>query len=114
MVDWVRVRELRDEIGEENFPEVIELFLDEVEQVLAQLGSGANISRLAEDLHFLKGSSWNVGFQTFGALCAEGERIASEGRGGDVDLHAVLDAYAAAKAAFFAGLADQTGIHRAA
>ena len=31
MIDWSRVEELRDKIGAEDFDEVVELFLSEVE-----------------------------------------------------------------------------------
>ena len=37
MIDWKRVSELREEVGEENFDEVIDLFLFEVEDELARL-----------------------------------------------------------------------------
>ena len=31
MIDWTRVSELRDEIGAEDFGDVVEIFLEEVE-----------------------------------------------------------------------------------
>lgn len=37
MINWKRVNELRDEIGPEDFAEVVELFLEEVEQVIDKL-----------------------------------------------------------------------------
>ena len=37
MIDWDRVSELREEIGAEDYEEVAELFLMEVEDTLAQL-----------------------------------------------------------------------------
>ena len=30
MIDWTRIKQLRDEIGEEDFPEVVEIFIEEV------------------------------------------------------------------------------------
>ena len=33
MIDWARVSELRDEVGAEDFEEVVQLFLAEVEDV---------------------------------------------------------------------------------
>ena len=32
MIDWDRVSELRDEVGAEDFLEVVEMFLDEVNE----------------------------------------------------------------------------------
>ena len=37
MIDWARVSELRDEVGAEDFDEVVELFLEEVEEAIAAL-----------------------------------------------------------------------------
>ena len=36
MIDWSRVNELRDEVGAEDFEEVVELFLEEVEEVIEE------------------------------------------------------------------------------
>ena len=41
MIDWERVSELIDEIGAEDFGEVVELFLDEVDNAI-QLLANAN------------------------------------------------------------------------
>ena len=38
MIDWTKVAELRDEVGAQGFDEVIDLFLDEVEEALVLLG----------------------------------------------------------------------------
>lgn len=80
MIDWTRVQELRSEIGEAGFAEVVELFLEEVETVLARLDPGSGPKRLGEDLHFLKGCAWNLGFVEFGASCQTGEREALANR----------------------------------
>ena len=37
MIDWTRAGELRSEIGDDGFAEVVELFLDEVEDVVMRL-----------------------------------------------------------------------------
>ncbi|MDP1669247.1 Hpt domain-containing protein [Phaeovulum sp.] len=100
MIDWERVAELRDEIGEEGFAEVLELFLDEVEAVVARLG--AKPERLEDELHFLKGSAWNLGFAAFGAACQDGERMAAAGSGAAVNVQSVVANYASSKAAFMA------------
>ncbi len=106
MIDWTRVGELRDEIGEDSFIEVVELFLDEVEEVVARLRSTGDPDTYEADLHFLKGSAWNLGFAEFGALCQEGERSSAQGQAGGVAIGRILDCYGRSKAAFVAGLAD--------
>ena len=108
MIDWMRVRELRDEIGADGFAEVVELFLDEVEEVVARLAARPDPLRIEQDLHFLKGSAWNLGFSAFGALCHESERQSARGQAGGVDIPAILAAYASSRACFLAGLARLT------
>ena len=100
MIDWDRVSELRSEIGDDGFDEVVELFLDEVEEVVMRLGSKPDPARYEEELHFLKGSAWNLGFADFGALCQDGERKAGAGRQAEIDIQAVLDCYGKSKQQF--------------
>ncbi|MDD8022139.1 MAG: Hpt domain-containing protein [Paracoccaceae bacterium] len=100
MIDWDRVAELRSEIGAEGFAEVLELFLDEVEGVVIRLGSRAD--KLEEDLHFLKGSAWNLGFRAFGAMCQDGERRSAAGHAAEVDTTAIIACYGASKEVFMA------------
>lgn len=71
MVNWDRIAELQEEIGQEDFVEVIDMFFEEVEEVLTTLGDdSATISR---DLHFLKGSALNLGFDAMATLCKDAE-----------------------------------------
>lgn len=105
MIDWERMAELRGEIGAEGFSEVVGLFLEEVEAVVMRLGNRPDPSRFEEDLHFLKGSAWNLGFAAFGALCQDGERMAAAGVAAKVDIAAILACYTASKSAFLAELA---------
>lgn len=106
MIDWARVDELCHEIGFDGFAEVVELFLDEVEDVVMRLGSAPNPVNYEQDLHFLKGSAWNLGFTDFGALCQDGERKAAGGQADSVDIRAVISSYGASKAVFMDGLAQ--------
>lgn len=102
MIDWDRVRELRGEIGAEDFAEVVGLFLEEADEVIARLSADGGAKVLAADLHFLKGAALNLGFAALSALCQDGERRASAGDL-SVDLEAVRQAYAACRAAFESG-----------
>ena len=105
MIDWDRVRELRSEVGEEDFAEVAELFLAEVDEVTDRLARVPDPARLKDDLHFIKGSAYNLGFEQLGALCAAGERRAAEGAADTVDVGAVLDCYARSRRSFLDGMA---------
>lgn len=93
MIDWRRVEELRDEIGAEDFIEVAEMFLQEVDEVMARLRGGPAPGDLAQQLHFLKGSALNLGFQDMAHLCAQGERLAAAGDGDQVDLRHLFATY---------------------
>ena len=108
MIDWDRVSELRSEIGDDGFDEVVELFLDEVEAVVMRLKSAPDPATYEEDLHFLKGSAWNLGFADFGALCQDGERKAAQGRQSEIDIGAVLDCYGRSKTQFMADVAAKS------
>ena len=106
MIDWMRVAELRHEIGDDGFAEVVELFLEEVEDVVLRLDTAPAPGTYEEDLHFLKGSAWNLGFADFGALCQDGERRAASGQAAAVNIRAVIESYGKSKTVFLAGLAD--------
>ena len=99
MIDWDRVRELRSEIGPDDFDEVVSLFLEEADEAIARLSLGGGAKALAADLHFLKGAALNLGFDTLSALCQDGERRAGVGDL-SVDLEAVRDAYATCRGEF--------------
>ncbi len=106
MIDWARVHELREEIGDDGFSEVVELFLDEVEDVMRRLASAPDPLRFEEDLHFLKGSAWNLGFREVGKLCQIGEKRASDGDHA-IDIAEILASYGRSKSAFMRGLAER-------
>lgn len=100
MIDWDRVAELREEVGEEEFPVVVDLFVEEVEEVTRVLPSISEPARLEEALHFLKGSALNIGFRRFAQQCSEGEVMTAAGRADEVDVARILACYAESKAHF--------------
>jgi len=102
MIDWARVRELRDEIGADSFGEVVELFLEEVETEMAILRESVAMIDLESHLHFLKGSALNLGFSEFSKKCQAGETAAANGAGDTVDVTDILASYDASKSAFLA------------
>lgn len=105
LINWSQVSELRGEVGAENFDEVVELFLEEVEETISQLGTDGR--SVEHDLHFLKGSALNLGFSEFSELCRAGEAAAAVGQTDTVNLYAVVTSYSASKDAFLAGLSLQ-------
>src|SRR6056297_3374030 len=98
MIDWARVSELREEVGPEDFDEVVSLFLSEVGEVIARLQTAPDPARLEEDLHFLKGAALNLGFHALAELCQQGESAAAAGRAGTVPLPPVLACHARSQA----------------
>ena len=100
MIDWARVSELRDEVGAEDFDEVVELFLEEVDEAIAALRDLTDLSELETQCHFLKGSALNIGFRDFANLCQTGEAAAAAGQGADVDIAAIVQSYVEAREVF--------------
>jgi HPt (histidine-containing phosphotransfer) domain-containing protein len=100
MIDWPRVTELREEVGAEDFGEVVDLFLEEVEEVIGKLAKTTDRAQLEQDLHFLKGSALSLGFQSFSSLCQDGERKSSRGEAETVDVPAIIAEYQTSKTVF--------------
>ncbi len=104
MIHWPRVKQLREEVGADEFDEVDEIFLDEVHEAIARLKSDTARADLEQNLHFLKGSALSLGFEQFSRLCQDGERRAAAGRGAEVDLAEILTSFDASKSVFQADL----------
>ena len=107
MIDWARVFELRDEVGAEDFDEVVELFLEEVDEAIAALRDLTDLSELEPQCHFLKGSVLNIGFRDFANLCQAGEAAAAAGQGADLDIAAIVQSYAEAREVFITQSAER-------
>ena len=81
MIDWSQVNQLKDDVGEDTFPEVVALFLDEVEEAIAPLRTGTlAATEMATTMHFLKGCAFSLGFRDFGNACNHAEMLANSGR----------------------------------
>ena len=100
MIEWKRVNELRDEVGAEDFEEVVELFLEEVEEVIDRLRVSPDPASLEGDLHFLKGSALNLGFKHFSTLCQIGEAQSAKGEATSVNLGEILTSFEQSKSEF--------------
>ena len=103
MIDWERIKELRSEIGADDFAEVAVMFLEEADEAIERLSPNSTAKAMEADLHFLKGAALNLGFDALSGLCQDGERRAASGET-NVDLDAVRMTYFASKAAFVGGM----------
>lgn len=97
-MNWDRLSELREEVGEDALAEVLGMFLEETDALAAQLQTGADPATLCQDMHFMKGAALNIGFDGLAALCQTAETAAAKGAGESVDLPAILDCYAESRA----------------
>lgn len=97
MLNWDRVSELREEVGEDDLAEVILLFCEEVEEVLAVLDN-APAADMPGHLHFLKGSALNIGFETVSNRCQAEEARIKETPGIMPDIAGIRADYIASKA----------------
>jgi HPt (histidine-containing phosphotransfer) domain-containing protein len=106
MIDWSHIKTLREEVGPEDFDDVVEIFIEEVTETIDRMRDEPQIGTLGEDLHALKGSALNLGFTQFAELCQIGETLAADSRSEEIDLPPIFACYNASKAAFLAGLKD--------
>jgi histidine phosphotransfer protein HptB len=107
VIQWARVNELRDEIGADDFGEVVDLFLEEVEEAIQGLSPDSTADQMEQHLHFLKGSALNLGFRAFSDLCQDGEHKSSKGETGTINLTAIIDGFEKSKILFIAQLPDK-------
>lgn len=107
MIDWDRIAELREQIGPDDFDEVVDLFLDEVAEGIGQLRHSPEKQDLEAQLHFLKGSALNLGFADFSEKCHAGERQAANGHSDQIDLPAILSSFDASRHLFLEELPNR-------
>nr|WP_203565008.1 Hpt domain-containing protein [Aliiroseovarius sp. PrR006] len=93
---------MKDEIGEEDFGEVAEIFLEEVDEVIARLKSNPDPTQYEQDMHFLKGSALNLGFRDLSVICGQNEQAAANGQNNQIQLEPIFTAYDQSKAEFLA------------
>lgn len=109
MIDWNRIAELRHDVLGEDFPEVFDIFREEVEEILRGLSDAPNFASFEEHFHFLKGSALNVGFTEFGEMCFAAEKACADGKAMTIDVDQVLDCYKVSLSALFER-ADEFGL----
>ncbi|MEP0964849.1 MAG: Hpt domain-containing protein [Roseobacter sp.] len=107
MIDWDRVAALREEVGPEDFEEVVELFLEEVDAEIASVSDPSVMQELGAKLHFLKGSALSLGFSEFSCLCQEGESALSGNPNAVVNLQDLKNSYQKSRSAFLDDLPNR-------
>jgi histidine phosphotransfer protein HptB len=106
LTDWKRVDDLASEIGADAVVEVVAMFLEETDEVMARLAAAAPST---EDYHFLKGSALNLGLNDLATLCQLGEQETKTGLVNATTQAAVMALYPASKADLVAGIAARFG-----
>jgi HPt (histidine-containing phosphotransfer) domain-containing protein len=102
MINWDQVKQLEEDIGAEDFGDVVVMFIEEVDEAVDDLRSLPKLDddALAAAMHFLKGSAANLGFKEFADYCGTSEKRAENGAGNDVDLTTVVRLYDDSKQLF--------------
>ncbi len=100
MISWDRARQLQDEVGADEFEEVVDLFIEEVDEVVTRMVGKDTCEDLEADLHFIKGSALSLGFETLSDLYRDGEKLSAEGHQADVDLAKIAESFETSKTLF--------------
>lgn len=104
LIDWARIQDLRLEIGDDDFFEVLAMFLEETDDVVNRLLEHPDLTAVEGLLHFLKGSALNLGLTDFAEICQNGEKAAGSGMAGSVDLQKLAAVYTFSKTALLASM----------
>lgn len=83
LVDLARLEELVADIGEEALPEIMDMFVAEVEDSLAALRREERqaAGEIASEAHFIRGSALNLGFMALAEACGKVEKLAAAAPG---------------------------------
>lgn len=107
VIDWGQVKSLQNDVGHNEFDEIVELFLEEVKSIVEKLRKSPNISELENDMQSLKGSALNLGFEAFSQMCLSGEKMAAAGKADLVNLTAIVACFELSKAKFITDVSTE-------
>lgn len=79
MLNLRQLHDLKSDVGDEGFAELILLFLEETDDVIARITAAGHGTDPAADYHFLRGAARNLGLDDFSQLCHEAEIAAGRG-----------------------------------
>lgn len=100
MIDWSRARQLYEEVGADDFDEIVDLFMDEVQALIDRLEATSDRSGFAAEMHFLKGSALSLGFSQLAQLCHEGEATANADAADTIDFGQICACFSDSKELF--------------
>ena len=98
MISKERLDELRSEVGDDDFEEIIALFIADSDSLLARLRDTSEPAEAEDLLHTLKGSALNLGFDEVARLCREGQGGAAGSPSWAAKFCHLLDVYERSKA----------------
>lgn len=79
MIDWERVDTLRADLGADGIALVTEIFTEDAQMLLAQIGKAVSAAAQEADLHRLRGGALNMGCTGLADACRLRERAARDG-----------------------------------
>jgi histidine phosphotransfer protein HptB len=91
MIDWARILELENEMGKEEMPGLVVVFLDEIENAVGIIEKSQSADE--GDLHFLKGCALTFGFSSLATLASDGEAKVKNNPCCSVDTERIIAAY---------------------
>ena len=98
MIDWIRIDELRDEVGQDDFGDIVGVFFEEA---LENLRRADTVVTLLGQLHFLQGSALNLGFSNFAAICRNEENSLEKDPSHTVEIDKICAAFSSSKQQFY-------------
>ena len=69
MIDWERIEDLRQEVGQKDFADVVGLFFEEIDCSLREVFELTEPDEIRDLLHFIRGSALNLGFFELARPC---------------------------------------------
>ncbi|MDD7970245.1 Hpt domain-containing protein [Roseinatronobacter alkalisoli] len=96
VIDWTRVQELYEEIGEDAFEEVLSLFVEEVDEALERLHAADTSAASMSEFHFLKGAALNLGLSEMAEVCSRGEKMSNDAAPTEAEAASVLTGFPSA------------------
>lgn len=108
MIDWQIASDLKQAIGTKVFDEVVAVFFAEADSTLSRMMAATTADGMKSELHLMKGSALNLGFNTLAELC---QRLETRAEAGDtaLPLAEVKAAYTASRAEFSQHRAEMIG-----
>jgi len=107
MINWDRVEDLRTDVGADDFDEIVEVFLIEVDGIANALQTAKVDQDIELHLHALKNAALNLGFYELAALCQTSEKLAASKQARLVNFREVLGCLDASLKLFRDGLPER-------